>query len=783
MATLDQLISTLPTDSGQKGKAWERLCQWFLLNDPVYASQLRRVWLWDEWPGRWGADNGIDLIAEANDGGIWAIQAKGYAETTSITKADVDSFLSESNREQIAFRLLIATTDAIGTNARKVMSGQEKPASLLTLSDLRPRPIDWPEAIDQPPPRRDPYTPRAHQAEALQAISTVETGERGRVIMACGTGKTLVQLWAHEQLESHRTLVLVPSLFLVAQVMQEWTANRVRPFEFLAVCSDETVVSKQADSFVSNVSEVGVPVTTDPERIREFLDGDGDRVIFSTYQSSARIAEALIDTPLRFDLVLADEAHQLAGHPSRDFSVMLHDDLIPADRRLFFTATPRYYTGKSTRSSGESDLEVASMDNEAVFGPEVHRLSFGEAIRRDLLSDYQVVVVGITDRQAYELASEGSFVEFANNQTDARSLARQIGLAKAMHDYNLQRVISFHSRVKMAQQFATNLPEVISKLPTARAPQGHMVFDHVSGEMATGDRRNKLNRLRNIDADEYALLANARCLSEGVDVPSIDGVAFIDPRKSQIDIVQAVGRAIRKTEDKSLGTIVIPVFVPEGEDAEAILEDSAFNPVWSVVRALRDHDEELADQLDAARRKKGREGRITSGDLPPKIVFDLPDAVVGDSFIDAIVTRIVEHATSSWEEGFAHLEQYVAAHGDARVPDSFKTEDGYNLGEWVRRQRSDRSTMAAERVTRLEALPDWVWGRSLEAAWEEGFAHLAQYVAAHGDARVPQRFKTEDGYKLGTWVQSQRNTRSTMSTERLTRLEGLGFVWDARPGA
>ena len=503
MATLDQVISSLPADSGPKGKAWERLCQWFLLHDPVYASQLRRVWLWDEWPNRWGADNGIDIVAEAHDGRLWAIQAKAYATTTTVTKADVDSFLSESNREQISFRLLIATTDLVGANARKVMVGQEKPASLLMLSDLRTRPLDWPDGGESPPPRA-PYTPRLHQQEALEAIRTVEAGARGRVIMACGTGKTLVQLWAHEQLQSHRTLVLVPSLFLVAQVMQEWTAHRVRPFEFLAVCSDETVVSKQEDRFVANVSEIGVPVTTDPGRIAHFLNGAGDRVIFSTYQSSARIAEALSGTDIRFDLALADEAHQLAGNPARDFAAVLDDTRIPADRRLFFTATPRYYTGKSTRSDGESDLEVASMDDETLFGAEVHRLSFGEAIRRDLLSDYQVVVVGITDRQAYELATEGSFVEFAGNKTDARSLARQIGLAKAMHDYELQRVISFHNRVKMAQQFASSLPGVISRLPAARAPQGRMVFDYVSGEMATNDRRNKLNRLRNIDADEFA---------------------------------------------------------------------------------------------------------------------------------------------------------------------------------------------------------------------------------------------------------------------------------------
>ena len=237
-------------------------------------------------------------------------------------------------------------------------------------------------------------------------------------------------------------------------------------------------------------------------------------------------------------------------------------------------------------------------------------------------------------------------------------------------------------------------------------------------------------------------------------MPSIDGVAFIDPRRSQIDIVQAVGRAIRKTEDKSLGTIVIPVFVPEGETNEAILADSAFEPVWAVVRALRDHDEVLADQLDAARRTKGREGRITRDALPPKIVLDL-SVDLPDGFMDAIVTRIVERASSSWEEGFAHLEQYVAAQGDARVSQGFKTEDGYRLGQWVSVQRTTGSTMAAERVARLEAL-GFVW-ESHEAAWEEALAHLEQYVAAHGNARVPQGFKTEDGYRLGQWVNNQRS--------------------------
>ena len=386
MATLEALIATLPADPVAKGRAFEGLCHWFLTHDPLYAGLIRQVWRWDDWPGRWGPDAGIDLVAETHDGHTWAIQAKAYAAATAVTKSDVDTFLSESNRAIFDFRLLIATTDRISHNARQVVRGQEKPASLLLLSDLALRLLDWPDDATGAPDQRPRAIPRHHQEEALDAIERdVPEGGRGRVIMACGTGKTLVQLWAHERLASRRTLVLVPSLFLVAQSMQEWLANRQQPFEFLAVCSDDTVVPA-GDSFVADVSEIGIPVTTDHLRIREFLAGDGDRVIFSTYQSSVRVAEALIDTPLRFDLVIADEAHQLAGNASRDFSVMLDDALIPATRRLFFTATPRYFTGGFAGTGVDRDLAVASMDDEALFGPEVHRRSGPESRSRGAVS-------------------------------------------------------------------------------------------------------------------------------------------------------------------------------------------------------------------------------------------------------------------------------------------------------------------------------------------------------------------------------------------------------------
>lgn len=784
MATLKLFLSNLPESPKARGDAFEHLVKWYLEHSPTYGSIIAKVWLWQNWPGRWGADAGIDLVAETHDGDVWAIQAKAYAPTTSISKADVDTFLSESAREIFQFRLLIATTDLIGRNARQVFDGQAIPASLRLLSDLMAESIEWPVSFDElRAPLRPLAKPRLHQIEALDAIQRNLGAEgRGKVIMACGTGKTLVQLWTHECFHSRKTLVLLPSLFLVQQSLHEWTANKSRPFDFLAVCSDETVVP---DGFLSHVSELGLPVTTDDIKIRNFLSRDGDRVIFSTYHSSAQIAAAMQGTNLQFDLIISDEAHRLAGQSTRDFVCALYDEMIPAKRRIFFTATPRYFSGKTIGQGKASDLEVVSMDDEAVFGPEIHRLSFGEAIRRELLSDYRVVIVGVSDREAIRLADQGAFVEYRGRTTDARSLARKIGLAKALNDFSLRRVLSFHGQVKAAKNFAEALAELIPRLPTGQSPQGELVFTYVSGDMPTGERRNRINRLRNVSKNQYALLANARCLSEGVDVPAIDGVAFVDPRRSQVDIIQAVGRAIRLSPDKSLGTIVIPVLVLEGEDEEKVLSESTFETIWAVVRALRDFDEDFAKQLDASRRKLGVEGKAVAEWLPSKILFDIPENILPEDFSDFFSARVLEKTTSSWEEGFGCLEAYVAKEGKSTVLYNYKTESGFPLGSWVIRQRADEKILPLARKQLLESLPGWVWDVH-DAKWEEGFSELLKFVKKNGHSRVSMRSsenttQTESGYPLVTWISYQRSSyrNATLNQERIARLEALpGWTWD-----
>ena len=780
MSALGDLLGRLERDPGQRGRQFERICQWFLTHDPVYAHELRRVWLWKDWPGRWGIDAGIDLVADDRHGKLWAIQAKAYDAAYRITKHDVDTFLAESGRSEFSFRLLIATTNLIGSTAKRTVEAQEKQASVLLLGDLEAAEVEWPTVPSDLRHRRmPPKRPRPHQREAINAVvNGFSATDRGQMIMASGTGKTLTALFIGEKLAAERTLVLVPSLSLLAQTVRVWTANAMVGFDFLPVCSDETVA--EPDAVVSNTSDLGFPVTTDAEEIATFLRRrSGPRVVFATYQSSPQIAKAFrLGRVSAFDLAIADEAHRCAGRVSSDFATILDAQEISARRRLFMTATPRYFTGRIVREAKEADFEVASMDDEAAFGPVLHRLGFAEAIERDLLTDYQVVVVGVDDATYLEWAQRGQFVTIDGTRvTDARSLAGQIGLAKAMRRYDLHRTITFHSRVKRAREFARELPGVIAWMPARQRPEGHLWSDYASGEMPAGQRHVLLRHLGRLDHGERGLLANARCLTEGIDVPTLDGVAFIDPRRSEVDIVQAVGRAIRLAPDKTVGTIVLPVFTDTDEDAEIALDGSAFKPVWDVIKALRSHDDELGEQLDELRRQLGRQRQRPR--LPGKIHLDLPARVSLD-FARAFDVRLVEQTTSSWEFWFGLLQQFVERHGDAHVPQRY-TVDGYHLGSWVNMQRSRhaKGTLDADDERRLQDLTGWTWDARADK-WEEGFSRLVDYVERHGDARVPSLY-TVDDYKLGQWAVTQRyfHAKGVLDADRERRLQELpSWTWD-----
>ena len=776
------LFARLDPDPRERGKQFERVCKWFLSNDPTYKATLRKIWLWDEWPGRWGGDAGIDLVAKDNDGRLWAVQAKAYATGKAVTKGDVDKFLSESSRALFTYRLLIATTDKLHHVARRTIEEQEKQVTFVGLSDLLTSNVNWrTNPLDmRRSPQPKPATPREHQREAIRdVVSGFAQSNRGQLIMACGTGKTLTSLFIKEKLAAERTLVLLPSLSLLKQTMQVWRTNAKLPFEALPVCSDETVGRSDDDAAVAHTSEIGVPVTTDPAAIAAFLRRrSGPRVLFSTYQSSPQIASAFARGRVpAFDLVIADEAHRIAGPVTSDFATVLDDTAIKALRRLFMTATPRYFTGRVLRAASEADFEVASMDDQHKFGTVFHRLSFNQAIRLQELTDYQVVVVGVDNDTYRRWAEKGALItRDGKSITDARTLAGQIGLAKAMHKYDLHRVISFHSRVSRARGFASEMVEVLAWMPARQRPKGTLWSRHASGEMSAGQRHVLLQHLSRLDEGERGLLTNARCLAEGVDVPTLDGVAFIDPRRSEVDIVQAVGRAIRKADNKTVGTIIVPVFVDTDIEPEAALNGSAFKPVWDVIQALRAHDAELAEQLDRLRRELGREGGQPR--LPEKILTDIP-ARVGIDFARAFDVRLVEQTTQPWEFWFGVLEKYVAEQGTALVRGK-EIFDGHRLGQWVIVQRTKWQTLSEDRRQRLSSLPGWTTDVH-ETKWEEWFSRLQDYVAEHGVARVRDDYVDQDGNRLGKWVGKQRSKWDRLSDDQRDRLSDLpGWILDVR---
>jgi len=772
-------------DPIKKGIQFEHFVKWFLKNDPEWITQVDEVWMWDEYPDRWGPDCGVDLVFKHKNGETWAVQAKCYDAKYSITKKDVDTFLSESNRNGIDKRLLIASTDRVARNAKQVCQAQEKPVILYLYADFDKAAIDYPSDISQlnSAKRKELPKPRPHQTKAIKDVTQgFKSDDRGQMIMACGTGKTYTTLWVKEALDAKTTLVLLPSLSLLSQTLREWTSAASQQFEALCVCSDETVGRQSnTDELVSSVQDVAFPTTSEPQIIKEFLDRDIRKVVFSTYHSSPLIAEAQNNNNYQtFDLIIADEAHRCTGEAGKAFTTVLNDGLIKAEKRLFTTATPRTYSTNLKKKASEMGVDIADMSDETSFGKVFHNLTFGQAVDDELLTDYRVVIIGVDEPMISSWIENRELVRVDDGETtDAKTLASQIGLIKAIKDYDLKRMITFHSRVKGAERFAKDLHNVIDFVSDEHRPEGEIYTGVVSGKMSSYDRGLKLSQLKELSSADRGLLTNARCLSEGVDVPSLDGVAFIDPRSSRIDIVQAVGRAIRKSDNKTKGTIVLPVFIEDTDNAEESLQSSNFKPIWDVLNALKSHDETLSLELNQLRTNLGRQGGGSVENLPEKIVFDLPKTV-DNSFSDSLKTLLIEQTTPSWNFWYGILEAYAKQEGNARPKQKYKSPDGFKLGSWVGEQRSNQNILNPGRIKKLESLSGWVWN-SVEYLWEEGYNHLQDFVKDKGHALPLQSHISPDGFKLGVWTSTRRANKKQLTPERIKALESLaGWAWNVK---
>lgn len=779
MATIDQFISSLVADYGDdgKGEKFEIFCKWFLQNDPGWSKTVDKVWLWKEYPEKWQRqDLGTDIVFRDKNGDIWAVQAKCFSEHRSTKKEDMNSFLADSGRKNVSKRLWMQTTNKMEAKAFKTLKDQDKPVTVFNLDDFREAKIEYPSCfaeLSKAKLKQKP-NPEEHQLMAInEVVSKLQSADRGQMIMACGTGKTFTSLWIKEALNAQISLVLLPSLSLLSQTMREWAWASRTHFEILNVCSDNSVGKKTEDM---DPSDAPFSVTSDVKVIKNFLNKAGNKVIFCTYQSSELIAEVQKDKKIpTFDLIIADEAHRCAGRVSSGFAVVLDGKKIRSKKRLFTTATPRYFSKSVKDAANSTNLAVVDMSDKIVFGEVLHKLTFGNAIRQDLLNDYQVLIIGVDEPQVKQLIDDYKIVEIGpHNITDARTLASGVGVLKAIKDYNLKRVISFHSRIIGAQKFSQELNQTLDLIDPLDRPKGIFFTDFVSGNMNTGFRKEKIDRLKSLDGYDIGILSNARCLSEGIDVPSLDGIAFVDPKGSQVDIIQAVGRAIRKDRDAELqkkGTIVIPVFIEAGDNHISSIEASNFKPVWDVLRALRAHDEVLADQIDQCRTNMAKKISFKNKFPNNKIIFDIPDTV-DKEFSSAIKTILIEKTSISWQANYELVLDYLKKNNN-KYPVSNAIINNIKIGAWLGQQRTyyRNSILQTDRKKKMEALPNWSWTPLLDF-WSDRIEELKEFYKTNGHLWM----KVDT--RLGVWLSKIRKDRINLPDDLIKELTELpGWFW------
>ena len=622
-------------DRARKRPYFEELIRTYFRNEPKFADLYSDVWLHADWAkehGEIAKDTGIDLVAKvAGTGEFHAIQCKCYAEDYRVRKSDIDSFFTASGKKPFTYRLIVTTTNDWSENAEHSLEGQTPPVSKITLHDLENSRIDWEKfAPSKPAALKEKKQLRKHQISALENVKLgLKSADRGKLIMACGTGKTFTSLKIAEELagKNRRVLFLVPSLNLLSQTLTEWTQESSIPLRSFAVCSDAEVGKKRTkdDDIVETFAhELQYPATTDAKRLAYEMgkrhDAGHMSVVFSTYHSIDVVSRAQnLHGMADFDLIVCDEAHRTTGAVFEDDKesnfVKIHDaEFIRSAKRLYMTATPRIYGNMAKASAERDSITLCSMDDEALYGKQLHLITFSEAVELKLLTDYKVLVLAINSSHVSSRIQ--NLLKDENNSLKVDDAARIIGCWKALSKQGvtehlpgdeapMRRAVAFCQVIERqsgakthkvsSKQIAGMFSKVVEAYQQQEDSDNDLICeaDHVDGSMNAAEKEEKLSWLKAQPPENTCrILSNVRCLSEGVDVPALDAVLFLTPRNSQVDVVQSVGRVMRNAPGKQRGYVILPVVIPEDmEPHEALNDNKTYKVVWDVLQALRSHDD------------------------------------------------------------------------------------------------------------------------------------------------------------------------------------------------
>ena len=696
--TIDSLLDELRDaawDERDKGDRFERLIASYLRTDPLYVQKYDEVWRWSDWPERPGVDTGIDLVARDRETGeLCAIQCKFYDPDHTLQKADIDSFFTASGKEGFTSRLIVSTTDKWSKNAEDALEGQQVPVSRLRVQDLDESGIDWSQFSLATPERMELKTHkslRPHQELALQkVVQGLAIGDRGKLIMACGTGKTFTSLRITENMvpRGGSVLFLVPSISLLSQALKEWAVDAVVPLRTYAVCSDVRVGKRTKSEDIGSY-DLAFPATTNAAKLYEQMqatkDADAITIVFSTYQSIQAISDAQKLGVADFDLVICDEAHRTTGVTLADtdesYFVRVHDnEFLKAKKRLYMTATPRIYDDASKGVAQENDAVLCSMDDESVFGHELHRLGFGEAVGANLLTDYKVLVLAVDETYVSKVFQNQ--LADRNHELQLDDAAKIVGcwnglskrgMSQETFEFDtapMRRAVAFARSIKDSERVTRMFNQIIDDYAAASGSDSLLQceVEHVDGTFNALRRNEKLDWLKEPAGEDVCrILSNARCLSEGVDIPALDAVMFLNPRNSVVDVVQSVGRVMRRAPGKEYGYVILPIGVPSDRTPEEALKDNQkYKVVWQVLQALRAHDDRFNALVNKIDLNRGKDDQLQVIGVPG---FD-PDARRRRNCHIKECSR--SHSIDEWRDAiYAKIVQKV---GDRRYWETWATD-------------------------------------------------------------------------------------------------------------
>ena len=649
MATFDELVKQIDNNldnQRDRGTAFEKMVVAYLKNEPTYKQKFSDVWMLSEVPAEYHIskrDTGVDIVAKDYAGNLTAVQAKYYKG--KVGKDTINSFVAEAGKDYYAAGMLVSSTDEWNRNAEAALENNTKPFTRIGLSQLRHADVDWKKfsfAKENNLSQKVQKKLRNYQKTAINnSITYFKNHDRGKLIMAPGTGKTFTSLKIAEALmkdqKKHQfyVLYLVPSIQLLTQTLFNWNndvSDDVHMTSFSVVSDNKANKKKGKDDDTLGAKDVGFEPTTNVEELvsnfkyaKKIDTGNEMTVVFSTYQSIDVIHKAQEQGIPEFDLIIADEAHRTTGATKLGedsaFTEVHSNKNVKGELRLYQTATPKIYDANAKRKAEENSIVVSSMDDEERYGEEIFRLGFGDAVAQGYLTDYKVTVLAVSESY---INKDMQRVMAADNQLKVDDIGKIIGVWNAMVKRNgitgeitgapMKRAIAFTDTIKHSKAISEEFETVVNEYLDAQSTDSFQVdVHHVDGGLNALQKEEQIDWLADdgVEDNHARVLSNVRFLTEGIDVPNLDAIIFFSPKKSQVDIVQAVGRIMRRAEGKEYGYIILPIVVADGIDPrDALDNDKQYKQVWQVLNALRSTDERFDAEVNKLDLNKKKDGKI-----------------------------------------------------------------------------------------------------------------------------------------------------------------------------